>query len=86
MSGRYPLTMLNVLGDGKATLCHLQGTCILTPWAQAHGHVNQGVGFVRALANLACDLQRELALMKRLGKTYRCWDHRLVLIVAATQH
>ena len=86
MSGRHPLAMLDVFGDVKATLRHLQCTCVLTPWAQEHGHVNQGVGFIRALANLACDLQRELTLMKRLGKTYRRWDERLGLINAATQH
>src|SRR6266852_5112965 len=78
--------MLDVFGDVKATLRYLQRTCVLTPWAQAHGHVNQGVGFIRALANLACDLQRELALLKRLGKTSRRWDERLGLIIAATQH
>src|SRR2546429_294246 len=78
--------MLDVLGDGKTSLCHLQRTCVLTSWTQAHSHVNQSVCFIRALADFACYLQRELALMKRLGKTYRCWDHRLVLIVAARQH
>src|SRR5713226_3184147 len=86
MSSRHPLAMLDVLSDVKATLRYLQRTRVLTPWAQEHGHVNQGVGFIRALANLACDLQRELALLERLGKTYRRWDERLGLINAATQH
>ena len=48
--------------------------------------MNQGVGFVRAASNLACDLQRELALLKQFGKTHRRRDHRVVLIMAATQH
>src|SRR6266568_1792217 len=78
--------MLDLFGDGKATLRQRQGTCVLPPWAQAHGHVNQGVGFIRALANLACDLQRELAELERLRKTYRRWDERLGLIIATTQH
>src|SRR5438876_9621987 len=78
--------MLDLFSDSKATPCHLQGTCVLTPWAQAYAHVNQGVGFIRALANLACDLQRELALLQRLGKTSRRWDERLGLIIATTQH
>src|SRR5713226_960288 len=86
MSSRHPLAMLDVLSDVKATLRYLLRTCVLTPCAQEHGHVNQGEGFIRALANLACDLQRELALMKRLGKTSRRWDHRLGLIIATTQH
>src|SRR2546425_12170323 len=78
--------MLDLFGDGKATLRYLQRTCVLTSWAKAHAHENQGVGFVRALANLACDLQRELAELERLGKTCRRWDERLGLIIAATQH
>src|SRR6266702_6576207 len=86
VSGRHPLAMLDLFGDVKATLRYLQRTCVLSPCAQEHGHVNQGVGFIRALANLACDLQRELTLLKRLCKTSRRWDERLGLIIAATQH
>jgi len=52
--------MLDLFGDGKATLRHLHGMCVLTPWAQEHGHVNQGVGFIRALANLAGDYESPL--------------------------
>ena len=69
MSGRHPLAMLDLFGNGKATLRHLQRPCILTAWAKAHGHMNQGVGFVRALAYLACDLQCALAMLNRLSKT-----------------
>src|SRR5438046_10266908 len=78
--------MFDLFCDAEAILCKLQRTCVVTPWAQEHGHVNQGVGFIRALANLVCDLQRELTLLKRLGKTHRRWDERLGLINAATHH
>src|SRR2546421_2434584 len=78
--------MLDLFGDGKATLRHLQGTCVLSPWTQAYRHVNEAVGFIRATSNLACDLQGEFAVLKQFGKTYRCRDSRVVLIIAATQH
>src|SRR5437762_10542031 len=82
----HPLAKHDLCGYANTTLRYLQRTCLHTPWAQEHGHVNQGVGFIRALANLVCDLQRELTLLKRLGKTHRRWDERLGLINAATHH
>jgi len=51
VSRRHPLAMLNLFGDGKATLRHVQGPGVLTAWAQAHGHLNQSVGFVSALTD-----------------------------------
>src|SRR6266516_2848468 len=75
--------MLDLLGERKTRLRHLQRPCVLPSWTQELPQANERVGFGRALTNLAGGLDGLLTKVETLGETDRGWDRRFALIDAA---
>ena len=67
--------MLNLLGESKTRLGHLQRPSVITSWTQVLCQAQEGVGFGRRLTNLAGGLEGLLTKVEGLGEAGRGGNH-----------
>src|SRR6266852_5081962 len=79
----HPLARFDLLGESKTRLCHFQRPCVLPLWTQVLCQGEEGVGFGRALTNVACGLESQFAKVEGLGET-GCGGHHRIGFISPT--